>query len=379
VREVNRLLDLGAQLDAPADAPSLAPVIAGLPYLELRTGRSIPGSSPPSVVDALAKALVQPGAGDGRKLVEATQPCTPGPAAPGTGLVSRAAGKIAVAERLPNASERDEPRVVLSVPVDSNLSGLLGVDQANQNVALLKKCDDAAVAGYGAAVLRYLREELARLAVAGAWSVRGEAELSLLLVGEQTQGKDLPRGWKPRMLPVVPAALSSLDAQLRRENTGGAAVATAPAQGSQPAEAGPTPPVEWSLEELPRAIEILSRAGLADLDSCSFLLPQFNWNRGDKYLEAPVLLSGSKAALRCQATSTAFEVTVWVADEAARPPVLKDLQAALTTSLGQPAATKGAHGSGFSWRSRGGRTASAPQKALGDPLLGTVTIPLGSN
>jgi len=375
LREVDRTLALGAPPPDNPDPVLLDPVVAGLPYVEVRTGRAIPTSESP-LLDQLVRALQQPGAGDGRRLVETSAPCALGGGGPGGS--TRATGAVQLSERLPNASENEEPRVVAGAPVEATVATVGPVpDKGGLGVALTRKCDEAAAAGYGPAVLRYVREELARQSVAGPWSVRAEAELALLMVSLSEGGRTVPRGWKPRNLPVVPAALVAVDAVVRRDKTA-AAVAAAPALSAPGAPAGPKPPAPWTVSDLELNADVLSRGGSADLETCAFLLPHLPWEKAPARVDAAVSMGAVAAKLRCRADPEGFELSLWVEDEKARAAVLAALVKQLDVQMGASRPGTTARGTGRVWSPRGGRLGFAQLKAGGDPMLGYILVPLGS-
>lgn len=388
LREVNRALDLGAAAGSASDRASLDNLVAALPYIVTKSGREVASASPPSIVDRIVKLAQAPNAGDGRKLVEVTDACQLVAVSPGSKEM-KAVGRAQLAEELPNAAFDDEPRIVAEVPVEATRDTLpAGISAGAVNVALAKKCDELAVQAYGAAVKRYVVEELQRLAVAGSFKAKVDAEIALFLALSLPDAKDLRH--TARNVPPVAKALQALLADLTRSATalGGPVNTAAPQPGqiatSIIADSAFRPPPSWNMEEIGFVADVLSRAGIVDIDTCAFLLPQVPWHTGDKEgtIVGDVLLDEVPVRMRCRPDPRGFELGFFVdGTYDVKAKVIAAFERVLTGRLGTPTEQRTPGGVAAAWpaaaRARTGFVYRKPPP--NNAMFGYILVPLGSN
>jgi hypothetical protein len=374
VRNLAGQLQLKYDDAGDAQPLSLVSVLRQMPAVITKSDRpAFNGNG--DLLDRIIATAQMPGAGDGRKLVETTEPCQ---LPTGTAAV-RVDTKVSLGELPPHAKSTDLPRTVMELPVEVSKDEIASTTAAGSvNIALVKRCDEKVSAAYRQAVRRYVVQELTRLAQEGTDSGRLEADLVLQMVRAE-HPEAVPS--RTRRLPTVAAVLSRLSDDIRAEPLEIAPVS----MGSRHIEMDASdeqlpPPPDWSASDFAHAADLLAGAHVVGTAACRSFLPDVPWQDDGAALIGGVVLESAPLRLRCLPGEDRFDLSLDMVGKKLAPKVLATLQKLLTDKLGASKAQKRDQGPALVWegteRTRSAVLYKKPSKA--GQVVGTIGVPTGS-
>jgi hypothetical protein len=373
VRAVADALQLKVEAAGRDSQLSMKAIVSQLPNVVTKSDRPSFDGAGADTLDRIITAAQAPGAGDGRKLVETTEPCK----LPNGNASVRATTQFALGDLPARARSSDTPRTVLELPVEATKDELGGA-VGSWNVALVRRCDEKAAATYRAGVRKYVVQELTRLAQEGDEKSRLDAEVVLQMIRVEKPAEVTLRS---RALPTFPAVLTKLASGLSRDPIEVAPVAASTRRIEvEQAETVLPPPPDWSTEDLIRAADVLAGATVASVAACKSLLPDVPWQTDGAGVSGSIVFESVSLTARCLASGNNYELSLVTPAKKVAPKIVTNLQTALTDRLGTSKAEKRADGASLVWpgegQTRRGVLLKQPNKA--GQVVTSIVVPIGS-